>query len=230
MFAIFSTWLSSVLVIDRLSLLSFFFQVNFNRIREIRQRRRKERQNPKPGKLQRFFHAVLSVITLECCRRKTIPKMTASGTVLSVAYKLLTHAQFKNGDGTWDESANAAFSVTLAIQASRDSVLFVCGTQRILGQKVTTECWMAAISSSPLREYCYCLVLSSNIRVKEDKMKRENNPIRLPLETWCSLSVPQCTASNKGNWNSWCLYWSETHVNGNTTLSKYVWLKKERNN
>ena len=26
-----------------------------------------------------------------------------------------------------------------------------------------------------------------------------NNPIRLPLETWCSLSVPQCTASNKGN-------------------------------
>ena len=63
----------------------FFFQSNFKRIREIRQRRRKERPNPKPGKLQRFFHAVLSVITLECCRRKTIPKMTASGTVLSVA-------------------------------------------------------------------------------------------------------------------------------------------------
>ena len=59
---------------------------------------------------------------------------------------------------------------------------------------------------SPLREYCYYLVLSSNIRVKGDKMKRENNPIRLPLETWCSLFVPQCAASNKGNWNSWCLY------------------------
>ena len=41
---------------------------------------------------------------------------------------------------------------------------------------------------------------------KGDKMKRENNPIRLPLETWCSLSVPQCAASNKGNWNSWCLH------------------------
>ena len=43
------------------------------------------------------------------------------------------------------------------------------------------------------------LVLSSNIRLKGDKMRRENNPIRLPLETWCSLSVPQCTASNKAN-------------------------------
>ena len=31
-------------------------------------------------------------------------------------------------------------------------------------------------------------------------MGRENNPIRLPLETWGSLSVPQGTASNKGKW------------------------------
>ena len=28
----------------------------------------------------------------------------------------------------------------------------------------------------------------------------------LSFKTWCSLSVPQCTASNKRNWNSWCLY------------------------
>ena len=55
------------------------------------------------------------------------------------------------------------------------------------------------ISLSHLREYCYYLVLSSNIRVKGYKMERENNPIRLPLETWCSLTVLQCAASNKGN-------------------------------
>ena len=67
---------------------------------------------------------------------------------------------------------------------------------------------MAAISLSPLREQRYYLVLGSNICVKGDKMKRENNPIRQPLETWCSLSVPQCTASNKGNRNSWCLYFT----------------------
>ena len=90
------------------------------------------------------------------------------------------------------------------------SFSFLCGTQHILGQKVSTKSWMAAISLSPLREHWYYSVLSSNIRVKGDKIKRENKPIRLPLETWCSLSVPQCTASNRGNWNSWCLYWKVT--------------------
>ena len=173
---------------------------------------------------------MLSVITLECCRRKTIPKMTASGTILSVAFKFLKHAQLYNGDGTWDEFASAAFSVALVTQGSRVPVSYVCGTQRILGQKVSTKSWMAAISLSPLREYCY-LVICCNVRVKGDKMKRENkNPIKLPLETWCSLSVPQCAASNKGNWNSWCLYWSENNVNCNTTLSMYVYREKERKN
>ena len=33
---------------------------------------------------------------------------------------------------------------------------------------------------------------------KGDKMKRGKNAIRLPLETWCSLSDPQRLASNKG--------------------------------
>ena len=86
------------------------------------------------------------------------------------------------------------------------SFSFFCWTLCIVGQKVSTKSLMTAISLSPLREYCYYLVRSSNIRVKGDKMKRENNLIRLPLETWCSLSVPQCAASSKGNWNSWCLY------------------------
>ena len=34
---------------------------------------------------------------------------------------------------------------------------------------------MTAISLSPLREYCYYLVRSSNIRVKGDEMKREKH-------------------------------------------------------
>ena len=79
------------------------------------------------------------------------------------------------------------------------SFSFLCGTQRILGQKVSTKSRMAAIPLSPLREYCYYLIVGSNIRVKGDKMKRENNPIKLLLEAWCSLSVPQCAASHKGN-------------------------------
>ena len=70
----------------------------------------------------------------------------------------------------------------LSIQASRVSLSFV--TQHILGQKVSTKSWMATISLSPLCEYCYYLVLSSNICVKGDKMKRGNNPIRLLLETY----------------------------------------------
>ena len=49
-------------------------------------------------------------------------------------------------------------------------------------------------------------IIINNIRVKGDKTKMKNNPIRLSLETWCSLFVPQCAASNKGKWNSWCLY------------------------
>ena len=85
------------------------------------------------------------------------------------------------------------------------SIMILCGTQRILGQKVSTKSCMAAVSLSPLCEYCYYLLLSSNIRVKGKKMKRENNPIRPPLQTWCSLTVPQCAASNKGNKNSWYL-------------------------
>ena len=98
---------------------------------------------------------------------------------------------------------------------------FLCGTQCILGQKVSTKSWMAAVSLSPLREYCYYLVLSSNIREKERRLGKqsykaakessyktilENNPIRLLLETWCSLTVSRCAASNKGNWSYWCLY------------------------
>ena len=47
-------------------------------------------------------------------------------------------------------------------------------------------------------KYRFCLVPRSNMDIKWYKMKRENNPIRLPLETWCSLTVPQCAASNKG--------------------------------
>ena len=95
-------------------------------------------------------------------------------------------------------SGKSCFSLNAGIKSSS----FLCGMQCILGQKVSTKSWMAALSLSPLREYCYHFVLSSNIRLKGDKMKGENNPIRLPLETWCSLSVPQCTASNKANWNS----------------------------
>ena len=56
---------------------------------------------------------------------------------------------------------------------------FLCGTQRILRQKVSTKSRMATISLLTLREYCYYLVLNSNIREKGEKMKRENNPIRL---------------------------------------------------
>ena len=92
------------------------------------------------------------------------------------------------------------------LHTSIKSFSFFCQTLCIVGQKVSTKSWMAAISLSPLREYCYNLVLSCNIRVKGDKIKREYNPVRLPLETWYSLTVPQCATSSKGNWNSRSLY------------------------
>ena len=65
--------------------------------------------------------------------------MTASGTVLSLACKLLTHARLYNGDGTGDGFANPAFSAALVTQGSRVPVSYVSGTQRILGQKVSTK-------------------------------------------------------------------------------------------
>ena len=74
-FAVFPTYCnikSQLTAVD-----NFFFQSNFSRIRETRHRKRNELQKPKPGKLHRFLQAVFSVITLECCRRKAIPKMTA---------------------------------------------------------------------------------------------------------------------------------------------------------
>ena len=105
------------------------------------------------------------------------------------------------------------------------SFTFLWGTQCILGQKVCTKSWMAA-HLSPLREHCYYLVLSSNVLVKGDKVNRENNLIRLPLETWCSLSVPKCIASNKGNWNSWCLYWSSFSWYVQQMLLSWSWPAK----
>ena len=41
---------------------------------------------------------------------------------------------------------------------------------------------MAAISLSSLCKYCYYLVLSSNVHDKGDRMRRENNPMWVPLE------------------------------------------------
>jgi len=85
------------------------------------------------------------------------------------------------------------------IQASRVSVSCVVHRRHLGTESEHPKSWIAAISLSPWRELWYYLAPSSNIWVKGDKMRRENNPIRLPLETWCSLSVPKCTASNKGN-------------------------------
>ena len=91
------------------------------------------------------------------------------------------------------------------MQASRVSASFVwhkahCGTesehQVLNGSHIFIS----------LHEYWYYLVLRSNIHVKGDKMKRENNPVRLTFNSWCSLSVPQCAAAYRENWNSWCLY------------------------
>ena len=70
-----------------------------------------------------------------------------------------------------------------SIQASRVSVSFV----------VCSASWDRKRAPSLEWQPFLCLLYAnisiiSNICVKE--MKRENNLIRLPLETWCSLSVP----------------------------------------
>ena len=86
------------------------------------------------------------------------------------------------------------------------SFSFLCWTLRIVGQKVSTKSLMAGLSDC--FPFSYCLLLhkywnfvpnNNNIPVKETK-------IWLSFKAWWSLSVPQCTASNKRNWNSWCLY------------------------
>ena len=56
------------------------------------------------------------------------------------------------------------------------SFSFLCGTQRILWQKVRTKAWTTAISLSPLREYCYHLVLNSNSRVKMTRWRGKTIP------------------------------------------------------
>ena len=93
-----------------------------------------------------------------------------------------------------------------ASNTSIKSFSFLCWTLRIVGQKVSTKNLMAALSdclpSSScllLHEYWNFVPNNNNIPVKETK-------IWLSFKTWCSLSVPQCTASNERNWNSWCLY------------------------
>ena len=93
----------------------------------------------------------------------------------------------------------------MAIQAW--SFSFLCGTQCILAQKVRLH---------QVLNGCHIFVSFARILLlfgtkfqylrKRRQDKEGNNLIKLPLETWCSLSVPQCTAPNKGNWNSWCLY------------------------
>ena len=79
----------------------------------------------------------------------------------------------------------------LPIQASRVSVCFV-------ERCALWDCFPSS-SCLLLHEYWNFVPNSNNIPVKETK-------IWLSFKTWCSLSVPRCTASNKRNWNSWCLY------------------------
>ena len=73
------------------------------------------------------------------------------------------------------------------------SFSFLCRPQRIVGQKVTTNCRMAALpgcfpssSCRVLSEYWNLVPNNTNILVKEIK-------ILLLFKTyWCSFSVPQC--------------------------------------
>ena len=76
----------------------------------------------------------------------------------------------------------------------------------IVWQKLSTKSLMAALSDCfpfssclLLRKYWDLVPNNDNTRVKETN-------IWLSFKTWCSLSILQCTASSKGNWNSWCLY------------------------
>ena len=80
------------------------------------------------------------------------------------------------------------------IQASRVSVSFVghtahCGTESEHQVLIGSHIFIS------FREYWHYLVLSSNIHVKREKMMRENNPVRLTFDSWCSLSVPQCATT-----------------------------------
>ena len=82
------------------------------------------------------------------------------------------------------------------------SFSFLCRRQRIVWRKVSTNCRMAALSGCFLSSSCLLLreywnVVPNNTNIREKELK-----IRLPFKTWCSLSVPQCTVSNEGNWNS----------------------------
>ena len=79
------------------------------------------------------------------------------------------------------------------------SCSFLCGTQRIVGQKVSTKSLVTALSdcirSSSyilLHEYWNLVPNNNNIRVKETK-------IWLLFKTGCSLFVPRCAAYHKEN-------------------------------
>jgi len=88
------------------------------------------------------------------------------------------------------------------------SFSFLCillGTQRIVGQRVSTKSWIALISSflyANISITCSNTSISSNVYVKGDKMMRENNPVRLTFDSCCSFSGPQCAAAYRENWNS----------------------------
>ena len=86
---------------------------------------------------------------------------------------------------------------TVAIQTSRVSVSFVGHTAHC-----ETESEHQVLNGNlfiSICKYCYYSVLSSNIHEKGDKLKREINPLRLPFNSWCSLSVYQCAAANREN-------------------------------
>ena len=139
-------------------------------------------------------------------RKKTVEQETSGLVSMVLVFQILLRADTRSRPFRW--RFLSLFFADLTDYRHQEFQFPMWYVGGILEQKVSTQSleWVAAISLSHLREHWYYLVLSSNIRVTRDKMKTENNPIRLPLETWCSLSVPQCTASNTGNWNSWCLY------------------------
>ena len=82
------------------------------------------------------------------------------------------------------------------------SFSFLCWMLCSMGQKVSTKSLMTILSDCFPSSSCLLYAnIGNNINIRIEETKKW-----LPFKTWCSLSVPRCTAHHKGNWNSWCLY------------------------
>ena len=95
--------------------------------------------------------------------------------------------------------AFAVLQIIMTVNTGIKSFNLLCWMLCIVGQTVSTESLMAALSECFPSSSCLLLSKYWNLEQNDNNIRVKETKIGLPFKTWCSLSVSRCTAYHKGN-------------------------------